>query len=398
MSKKQSQYGRLGVEADKGVVSKTFRAADNEVPGAFCRVVTCREMPEYYKLMHVDGVGSGSINRWIYAMVTGDTSVMRGDYMCALSMNTGDMACCGAVERFYAIDVVNINKLNVPKYVYLQEIDAAITEAKELYRQKGIELLAPGGETADLPQQTSSHVIDVFADALIKKAVFIRGNVKVGDKIWGISSGHRTPWEEKENSGHMSNGKTLSREVLLSNIYNKKFPKICPRHSPYKGRFKIDDHVDELGMSIGEALNSPTRQWAIIIKTLIEKLKRRGHLFLLHGISMNTGGGATKVGCLGKGIIYYKKMPRMLPLFRLIQEESGETLRNMYETFNCGVGLDIVGSDSGGILSAVVKETAEESKLPHFHLGVCESYSGEGNKVVLETPYCSQKFEYLKDH
>ena len=156
--------------------------------------------------------------------------------------------------------------------------------------------------------------------------------------------------------------------------------------------FKLEDVKDALaeigieGMTVSEAILSPTRQWAIVIKRIIEKLKEKDKLSLLHGISMNTGGGATKIGHVGSGILYKKIMPTVPPVFQLIKDESGETWRNMFETFNCGVGIDVVGADKPEFRK-ILEEVAEETHIKMFDLGVCEQFAGEKNKVELETPY-----------
>ena len=119
---------------------------------------------------------------------------------------------------------------------------------------------------------------------------------------------------------------------------------------------------------------------------MIEKLKERGIFSMLHGISMNTGGGATKIGHVGQGIVYLKEMPEPPAIFRLIKEESGETWRNMHRTFNCGVGLDIVGQDDPAFES-VLKLVGELTGIEMFELGVCRKNRGKKNRVVLQTGF-----------
>ncbi len=98
--------------------------------------------------------------------------------------------------------------------------------------------------------------------------------------------------------------------------------------------------------AVAQNLISPTRHWSVVIKIIIEALQTRNIFHMPHGISMNTGGGATKIVHVGDGIVYNKTMPEIPKLFRGIQEASGETWRNMFETFNCGVGIDVVGEDN----------------------------------------------------
>ena len=108
---------------------------------------------------------------------------------------------------------------------------------------------------------------------------------------------------------------------------------------------------------------------------------------VLHGISQNTGGGNTKISHVGENIVYVKKMPEPLPIFKLIQSESGDFWENMFKNFNCGIGIDVVGSDQGGILAKVLKEVSEETGIELHILGECEESKIGKNYVVLHTPY-----------
>lgn len=122
------------------------------------------------------------------------------------------------------------------------------------------------------------------------------------------------------------------------------------------------------------------------------KLKERRCFNQLHGISVNTGGGATKVKNLGRGgIEYCKTMPEPPEIFQMIQRESGETWKNMYQSFNMGVGLDIIGENSPE-LQKVLEEVSAECEVKLFDLGECHKFAGPGNRVSLSTEY--GEFEY----
>lgn len=108
---------------------------------------------------------------------------------------------------------------------------------------------------------------------------------------------------------------------------------------------------------------------------------------------MNTGGGATKVMNLGPGgIVFHKNMPEPPPIFRLIQTESGEVWENMFRTFNCGVGLDVIGDEGlGGYLAEVEAETG----VRLYDLGYCSVHPDPLMKSVeLSTPYS----QFVYDH
>lgn len=169
--------------------------------------------------------------------------------------------------------------------------------------------------------------------------------------------------------------------------YGVKYRHLTRSGNVYSGKYLVTDRPEILGgYTVSQALMSPTRQWAILIRVLIEKLKQAGIFYMLHGISMNTGGGATKIGHVGQGIIYKKKMPEPPPIFRLIKRESGETWRNMFQTFNMGVGIDVVGENDSDF-RRVLKKVGWETCVKMFELGFCYPNSSKKNRVILETQF-----------
>jgi phosphoribosylformylglycinamidine cyclo-ligase len=270
----------------------------------------------------------------------------------------------------------------------MNQIGIRVSELLHMYKKNGFDMTYfLGGETADLPTQVESMVFDVAIYARTKKENIITGDVKPGDRIFGFASDGKAKWEEHFNSGIMSNGITLSRMSLMSSDYNSKFPFLSGGKKGYQGKYFINDKPELLnGMTVSEAILSPTRQWAIVIKGIIEKLKKNNKLSLLHGISMNTGGGTTKIGHVSKGIVYKKNMPKVPGIFELIHQESEEEWRDMFNDFNCGVGIDIVGQDDPFIYE-VLKEVSEETGVALYDLGVCEKNNEENNKIDLSTQY-----------
>lgn len=385
-----NKYKELGVDPAKSVVRKTFtKYIANDYPQAFVNIIVDKHNPDKVFTMHMDGDGSKVVQRVLHYLETKDETIFQGAVDDAVSMNTGDIAASGFVDGKWLItDVININALNLPKGIIMQQIAKRFGDLFDIYKQNNFqEIYFLGGETADLPTQISSMVFDVGIQAETGKENIIAGNVRPGDKIYGFASDGRASWEEKENSGIMSNGVTLARIELMDKSYSQKYPFLSSKKNPYRGKYKVNDKPEILGgVTVSEAILSPTRQWAIVIKIIIDELKKRNQLSLLHGISMNTGGGATKISHVGKEILYRKKMPAVSPIFQLIQEESGETWRNMYETFNCGVGIDVVGEDSSEF-AEVMKIVSERTGIQKYDLGICEKNDNDSNKIVLETPY-----------
>lgn len=387
----KSLYEELDIDPNKATVREIFgKIVHNDFPGAFVNIARDPNIPGMVFTSHSDGDGSKFIQRLLHFLETGDETIFRGSADDAFSMNSGDIAASGFVSGLWAItQTINCNAINVPKEIILRQIALRIVELLDLYRRHGFNFnFFMGGETADLPDQVATMVLDMNITAREPEKNLIRGNVQPGDAIFGFASDGRAKWEEKPNSGLMSNGLTLARTCLMDAGYSEKYPFLVRAGGAFTGRFDIDSSPAELdGMTVSEAILSPTRQWAIVIKLIIEKLKKMNSLGLLHGISMNTGGGATKIQHVGQGIIYKKSMPEPPPIFQLIQEESGEKWRNMFQTFNCGIGIDVVGSNEGGVLLKCLRAVKEETGVQFYELGKCKASKTSSNKVILETPY-----------
>ncbi|MEI7620670.1 MAG: hypothetical protein WCJ57_03840 [Candidatus Falkowbacteria bacterium] len=391
-------YAGLGIDARKQKVREIFeKLNDNECPGAFVNIITDPYCDQRVLTQHQDGDGSKFIQRMIHYLETGDEQVFCGMADDALSMNTGDIAASGFVFGPWIItDVLNLALPKELKEVVMMAVASRLLELKELYSEHGFKIKFLGGETADLPDQVRSGVFDIAITAWADKADLIAGNIQDGDLIFGFPSDGRASWEQTRNSGIMSNGLTLARSCLMSKRYNEKYPNLKRSGKFYKGQFDYNDYPKILnGMSVGEALLSPTRQWAIVIKEIITALKEVDALHMLHGISMNTGGGATKISNLGSGGILYKKvMSTPPPFFHLIKEESSETWKNMFVGLNCGIGIDIVG-ENNPIFTEALQKVSAKCWLPLHPLGSCQRFSDEpgvDNKVKLTTPFGS--FEY----
>jgi len=204
--------------------------------------------------------------------------------------------------------------------------------------------LFSGGETADLPDQVRTLDIVGMLYARVTLSKIIKGDIHDKALIIGLRSGGKAKYEKKENSGIMCNGLTLARHVLLSKYYREKYPEVYEPlvEQEYRGRYNIDSYVDELGMSIGEALLSPTRIFAPIIGEIMDNY--REHIM---GMVHITGGGLTKFLRLGSGLKYIlNNLPDPDPLFNLIKREGKISWKEMYEVFNMGVGFGIIIDDN----------------------------------------------------
>ena len=320
----------------------------------------------------------------------GDPTVFKGIVDDGLSMNTSDIAAAGFVSTIRLVDVFDCGNNNLKDIIVLQ-MAQRFEELFSLYDEHGFDIGFLGGETAQLPYQVKSGVFNVIVSGWADRTDVISGDVKAGDIILGLHSDGQATWEKKKNFGGMSNGMTLMRGGAMDVSFNEKYPDLGDGIF-YQGRYHPDDCPEVFGgVPIGEVILSPTRQWPLVIKKIISALKEKNIFHMLHGISINTGGGATKVANIGDNVTYIKNMPEPSSLFLFIQKETGQPWRHMYTTFNCKIGVDIVGENNDEFKSTV-KEAVERCGLELSELGsVCRS-EDEKNHVVLNTPY--GRFEY----
>ncbi len=223
-----------------------------------------------------------------------------------VAMCVNDVICCGAAPLFF-LDYIACGK-NVP-----EKIAAIVSGIADGCRQSGAALI--GGETAEMPGFYPIDEYDLagFTVGMVDKSKIIdNSKIKDGDVIIAIPS-----------SGVHSNGFSLVRRVLLKDEKN------------------AFTHSDELGMTIGESLLTPTKIYVKPILSLLEKVD-------VKGISHITGGG------------FYENIPRTIPegfgasieeakvkippIFSLIQKEGDIPKRDMFNTFNMGVGMCVVVS------------------------------------------------------
>lgn len=389
----KSEYEKLGVDPHKEKVRKIFgRIVRNDFPGAFVNIIREPGRGGYVKTMHSDGDGSKFIQRILHYMETGDSTVIQGAVDDGFSMNTGDIAASGFVGTYEINQTININGFNIPKDVVMAAIAERVETLIKLYSQYKIAIDFFGGETADLPDQVNSVVYDVNVFSRAKEANIVTGNVKPGDVIYGFASDGAAVWEETDNSGIMSNGLTMARIFSMDKKYGIKYPYLIRKGGEYRGNYLFDSQSAILGkMKIGEAILSPTRQWAILIKVLFSRLFVHDAFYMLHGISMNTGGGASKIKHVGREINYVKEMPVPPAIFQFLQAESGEQWKNMFTTFNCGVGIDIVGQNDEKFIAAL-EETSSLTGIKLYELGRCEASKTGANQVTLQSEYGT--FEY----
>ena len=241
-----------------------------------------------------------------------------------VAMCVNDVICCGAKPLFF-LDYIAVGK-NYPEKV------ASIVEGvAEGCVQSGAALI--GGETAEMPGFYPEDEYDLagFAVGIVDRAKLLDKETMVeGDVILGLRS-----------SGVHSNGFSLVRKVL--DVENE----------------DIKTPLAELGgKSIGETLLTPTRIYVKPILALLEKVRAKG-------LSHITGGGFYEniPRCLKDGMTARIKKENVptLPIFELIAKRGFISERDMFNTFNMGVGMAIVvAKEDVEVALATLREAGED--------------------------------------
>ncbi len=365
---------------------RAFREViENLYPGAFCVIQRDPSNPTMGMVSHTDSAGSKPVQSYLHWRETGDASWFRGLSQDALAMNLNDILCVGAKPVTF-VDYVAYNTLLIDRVQLLSALAEGFSSCLETLKGEGMPILFAGGETADLPDQVRTLDVSVALFGRVELCKVVTGErISPGDVIVGLRSGGGIRYERGENSGIMSSGLTLARNCLMHSDYLKRYPELAhPGGGRYTGRYRFDDHIDELGMTVGEALLSPTRFFAPVASEVLERVGEA-----VHGMVHNTGGGQTKCLRLGGNVGYVKDdLPEPDPIFRLIQRESGVGWREMYQDFNRGVGFEfIVDSGAADEVIGIAEGFGAGAKA----IGRCEKGSG---KISLRIETGMGKFSY----
>ena len=323
----ENAYKQAGVDVEAGYESVRLikddvkKTAIEGVLGGIGGFGGLFEMPKNYEnpvlVSGTDGVGTKI--RVAFLMDKHDTI---GQDCVAMCVN--DIACSGAKPLFF-LDYIAIGK-NVPEKV--AQIVKGVADGCVL---SGCALV--GGETAEHPGMMPEDEYDVagFSVGVVEKSKITDGkNAKAGNVLIGIAS-----------SGVHSNGFSLVRKV-----------------------FSVDEktlsvHYDELGKTLGETLLTPTKIYVKAVMSLLDSVK-------VKAISHITGGG------------FYENIPRslpsglsvkiarsdvqVLPIFDVIAKTGNIPERDMFNTFNMGVGMTVVvdKADADKAIEAI-KAAGEEA-------------------------------------
>jgi phosphoribosylformylglycinamidine cyclo-ligase len=140
-------------------------------------------------------------------------------------------------------------------------------------------------------------------------------------------------------------------------------------------KYSLEDIPAYLIRTIGEELLTPTR---IYVKPIIEILKQRRSL-QIHGLAHITGGSFTKLARLNKGVRYMlSNMPSVDGVFKQIQVDGRIDIKEMYRTFNMGIGFCLILPR--GSVDRVFR-AFEKYKMRCIEIGKVDE-KGKGNVIV----------------
>ena len=326
--------GYKSVELMKKHIRRTFAFGKTDSIGGFGGLfeLDLEGIKEPVLVSGTDGVGT----KLKMAFLTDKHDTVGID---CVAMCVNDIICAGA-KPLYFLDYIAVGK-NYP-----EKIAQIVSGVAEGCVQSECALI--GGETAEMPGFYAEDEYDMagFAVGVVDKSKILnKKDVSAGDVIIGLAS-----------SGIHSNGYSLVRKIFdVENIdLNKKMPELDNK-------------------SLGEVLIEPTKIYVKPILSLLNKVK-------VKSIANITGGG------------FYENIPRalpdtltakikkenvpVLPIFKLMQSFGNIDERDMYNTFNMGIGMVVI----------VSKEDEEEAKKVLEELGEKAYTLGEvieGNDGVI---------------
>ena len=295
------EAGYKSVELMKKHVKETMRpevlGGLGGFSGAFS-LASIKDMEDPVLLSGTDGCGTKV--KLAFIMDKHDTIGIDAVAMCV-----NDVACAGGEPLFF-LDYIACGK-NSP-----EKIATIVSGVAEGCKQSGCALV--GGETAEHPGLMPEDEYDLagFAVGVVDRKDIITGEgLKDGDVLIGMAS-----------TGVHSNGFSLVRKIFKMD------------------KETLNTYHEELGTTLGEALLAPTR---IYVKAL-KAVKDAG--VTVKACSHITGGGfyenIPRSIPDGLGAKIAKSDVKVLPIFKLIAERGGISERDMFNTFNMGVGMSIV--------------------------------------------------------
>lgn len=259
-----------------------------------------------------------------------------------VAMSVNDALCCGAEPLFF-LDYVAMPKDDPP---LLEKILEGVVEG---CRQADCALL--GGETAILPDLYQPGDFDLagFCVGVVEARSVITGQaIAPGDVVLGLAS-----------TGFHSNGYSLVRKVVFE-----------------IAGLKVEDYVPELGMTVGEALLTPTRIYVRPIRTVLRYYRVKS---VVHGIAHITGGGIrenlARIVPAGVRLVLDRSSWPVPPIFSWVQRLGEIEDTEMENVFNLGLGMILVVSH---YYATSIRHQLEDQGIPCWEIGRAEASEQSG--------------------
>jgi phosphoribosylformylglycinamidine cyclo-ligase len=246
-----------------------------------------------------------------------------------VAMSVNDAICCGAEPLFFL------------DYLMMQRDDPDLVEAIVRGISNGCveaDCALIGGETAIHPDQLEPGDYDLagFCVGVVEKSGVIDGSaIAAGDIVIGVAS-----------SGVHSNGYSLVRKIVFEHA-----------------GLNVNDHVDELGSTVGEVLLRPTRIYTRTVRRVLAHYKVKT---VIHGIAHITGGGlrenVERIIPSGLNLELHEGSWSLPPVFPWLQKLGDVDADEMARVFNMGIGLVLVVSPyyAGGV-QKLLSECGQEN-------------------------------------
>lgn len=292
------QKGNETVKRIKKHVQRTMRPEVMGSIGGFGGLFALKAFKEPVLVSATDGVGT----KLLIAMMMDKHDTIGVD---CVAMCVNDIVVQGAEPLFF-LDYLATGHL-LP-----EQAESVIKGIADGCEQAGCALI--GGETAEMPGMYSSGEYDIAGFSVgvaEKKNLLPKTDIREGDVLIGLAS-----------SGLHSNGYSLVRKVLLQDR-----------------NWSLQDEVPAVGQTLGEVLLTPTR---IYVKTILSLTRE----FTIKGIAHITGGGLIEniPRVLPEGLcaVIDRDSWEIPPIFSLLREEGELDSKDMYQTFNMGIGMVLI--------------------------------------------------------
>ena len=249
-----------------------------------------------------------------------------------IAMNVNDVVCIGA-EPISMVDYIAVERADEAQ---LEQIGKGLYEGARIAN-----ITIPGGELAQLGgiirgyrDGSGFDLVGACVGLVELDKMLLGREIAPGDAVVGL-----------RGTGLHSNGYTLARKALLD-----------------RAGYKLDQHIQELGRTLGEELLEPTRIYSPIA---VEALKSG---IEIHGMAHITSDGFNNLARLDADVGYMlDDLPRPQPIFDLIQSAGDVTAAEMFKVFNMGIGFCfvVVPDRAQAVIAIAVKHGCEARVIGH---------------------------------